>query len=30
VLLAYIGGFSNYVGKCNDVAAKSYEGFVAR
>jgi cation diffusion facilitator CzcD-associated flavoprotein CzcO len=30
VLLAYIGGFSNYVGKCKEVAAKSYEGFVAR
>jgi cation diffusion facilitator CzcD-associated flavoprotein CzcO len=30
VLLAYIGGFSNYVGKCRDVAAKGYEGFVAR
>lgn len=30
VLLAYIGGFSNYVGKCNEVAATSYAGFVAR
>ncbi len=30
VLLAYIGGVSNYVGKCKEVAAKSYEGFVAR
>jgi cation diffusion facilitator CzcD-associated flavoprotein CzcO len=30
VLLAYIGGFSNYVGKCKEVAAKTYEGFVAR
>jgi cation diffusion facilitator CzcD-associated flavoprotein CzcO len=29
VLLAYIGGFGNYVGKCKAVAAKSYEGFVA-
>jgi cyclohexanone monooxygenase len=30
MLLAYIGGFSNYVGKCGEVAARNYEGFVAR
>jgi cation diffusion facilitator CzcD-associated flavoprotein CzcO len=29
MLLAYIGGFSNYVGKCNEVAAQDYAGFVA-
>jgi cation diffusion facilitator CzcD-associated flavoprotein CzcO len=29
VLLAYIGGFSNYVGKCSAVAARDYEGFAA-
>lgn len=28
VLLGYVGGFDNYVGKCNDVAAKGYEGFL--
>jgi cyclohexanone monooxygenase len=30
VLLAYIGGFCTYVSKCKEVAANSYEGFVAR
>jgi len=27
VFMPYIGGFPNYVDKCNDVAAKGYEGF---
>jgi cyclohexanone monooxygenase len=30
VLLAYIGGFCTYVNKCKEVAARNYEGFVAR
>lgn len=29
VLLAYAGGFSNYARKCEDVAAKGYEGFLS-
>lgn len=27
VLLVYVGGFSNYVCKCEDVVVKGYEGF---
>ena len=30
VLLAYIGGFCTYVGKCKEVAANGYEGFTVR
>jgi cyclohexanone monooxygenase len=30
VLLAYIGGFCTYVGKCKEVAANGYEGFIVR
>ncbi|KAG0608871.1 hypothetical protein M758_8G139300 [Ceratodon purpureus] len=28
VLLGYLGGLDNYTAKCNDVAAKQYEGFL--
>ena len=28
VFMPYIGGFPRYVEKCNEVAAKGYEGFL--
>jgi cyclohexanone monooxygenase len=28
VFMPYIGGFPNYVERCNEIAANGYQGFV--